>query len=192
MTRLDIGEVVRIHQAAFPRFFLTRMGDRFIEGYYSAVLDFPKHIALVAEVEKAGDLAGFVTGFQDPSQFYVFFRRRRRQLWRSTAMALIRSPSLLPEILRNVRRVATELPVPFDATELSSIAVASEGRGIGGRLLEEFIKAASTAGSTSVYLTTDSADNDSVRRFYESRGFSFEGMEERGSRRLCRYARALP
>lgn len=191
MAPSDLNAVVGIHQKAFPGFFLTRMGPRFLRAYYQAVLDFEESIALMACESETGRLLGFAVGFRDPQGFYALFNSRKRRLLPTILLAVLRDPGLLPAILRNMRRVEAQAAHPIDAVELSSIAVGEAGRGVGGTLLEAFAAESRASGAARLVLTTDETGNDSVRAFYEARGFTLDGIETRGARRLCRYVRAL-
>lgn len=191
MQQSDLEAVVKVHQAAFPGFFLTRMGRPFLRAYYQAVLDFGTSIALIATDENTGAVLGFAVGFRDPQGFYALFAHRRRRLLPAIALAVLRDPTLVKEILRNMRRVEAQARASVAAVELSSIAVATSGAGVGGVLLEAFATHARDAGTRSLFLTTDADGNYAVRHFYERRGFTLDGHEDRGDRRLCRYVRPL-
>lgn len=191
MTPSDLDAVVGIHRTAFPGFFLTRMGPHFLRAYYAAVLDFEASIALVASAAETDTPGGFAVGFRDPQGFYALFNSRKRNLLPAILLAVLRDPGLLPAILRNMRRVEAQAGHPVDAVELSSIAVGEAGRGVGGALLEAFAAEARANGATRLVLTTDETGNDSVRAFYEARGFALDGIETRNARRLCRYLREL-
>ena len=191
MQQADLDGVVEVHKMAFPGFFLTRMGRPFLRAYYQAVLDFDDSIALVGCDDDAGALLGFAVGFRNPRGFYELFARRRRQLLPAIFFAVLRDPVLVREILRNMRRVEAQAREPVNAVELSSIAVGHAGAGVGGQLLDAFAAQAGESGANSLFLTTDADENDAVRRFYERRGFTPDGYEVRGDRRLCRYVRAL-
>lgn len=190
MTLADLEGVVAVHRQAFAGFFLTRMGPAFLRGYYGAVLDYGGSIALVAEQNNS--LAGFVVGFHQPHLFYALFSQRRRRLLPAIAHAALRDPGLIFQILRNVRRVGDQQSIVHsDTAELSSIGVAGQGGGTGGLLLEAFAAAAAASGARQIMLTTDRDDNEAVRAFYERRGFTLDGFEDRGERWLCRYVRQL-
>lgn len=191
MRASDLDAVVPIHEAAFDGFFLTRMGPRFLRAYYQAVLDFQASIALFAHDSESDHALGFAVGFGDPKGFYALFKQRRNRMLPAILMAVLRDPGLAPQILRNVRRVDAQSQQPVDAVELSSIAVGAPGRGVGGLLLEAFAEKARAEGSNMLILTTDAEGNDPVRAFYEARGFSLDGYEDRGERRMCRYVRSL-
>ena len=191
MRQGDLEAVVSIHMTSFRKFFLTRMGPRFLRAYYQAVLDFDGSIALVACDETSGELHGFAVGFRDPQGFYALFKERRRKLLPVILLAILRDPLLVPQVLRNTRRVADQSRHRVDAVELSSIAVRTRGGGIGGLLVEAFADAARQGPACSITLTTDADDNDAVLRFYEKHGFSLERFEDRGERRLYHYVRLL-
>jgi ribosomal protein S18 acetylase RimI-like enzyme len=187
----DLDEVVEVHVAAFPGFFLTRMGSRFLRAYYQTVLGYEHSIALVAEDTENEGLSGFVVGFQHPEGFYSLFSARRRKLAPLIVLALLRDPALLGSVLRNTRRLDNPAQLAAEAVELSSIGVRGQSRGVGSDLLERFCEKALQAGQTNVVLTTDAEHNEDVRRFYENRDFVLNGYEDRGGRRLCHYARSL-
>lgn len=191
MRSSDLGAVVVVHRKAFEGFFLTRMGPRFLRAYYQAVLDFEASISLVAYDTESDRALGFAVGFRDPQGFYALFRQRRKRMLPAILLSVVRDPGLLPQIIRNMRRVEAQAQQPISAVELSSIAVGAPGKGIGGALLEAFADEARSEGAHRLILTTDAEGNDLVRGFYEARGFNLEGFETRGARKLCNYFREL-
>lgn len=187
----DLPAVVAVHRLAFRGFFLDRMGPAFLRGYYQAVLDYPGGLLLVAD--DADGITGFAAGFVDPDGFYAHFRRRRWRLLPAILLALLRRPWLLIGILRNSARVQREAQgVPAARTfELSSIASAKPGGGVGSVLLRACIDRVRARGCERIVLTTDQDDNDGVRRFYERHGFGAVGREMRGKRCLVVYEMRL-
>jgi len=171
----DIPAIVRIHQAAFPGFFLTQMGPAFLRAYYRLVQTTPGGIVLVAA--RGGQACGFVAGFIDPDRFYQVMRQRKWSLVIPLVLGILRQPSLARRVLTNFRRVRAEnrptIPETTIIAELSSIGVdpASGGRGLGRTLTLAFIDAARTGGADGVLLTTDAQDNDRVNQFYQQLGF---------------------
>ena len=134
---------------------------------------------------------GFAVGFCNPQDFYVLFRQRRKRIVLAIVLAVLRDPGLLPQILRNTRRVEGHAQQSISAVELSSIAVGERGKGVGGTLLKAFVRKAHLEGEKKIILTTDAEGNDSVRGFYEKRGFRMDGLERRSGRQLCRYVLEL-
>ncbi|HEV8433468.1 MAG TPA: GNAT family N-acetyltransferase [Thermoanaerobaculia bacterium] len=186
MRRDDLDAVVAIHLAAFPNFFLTFLGPRFLRVFYAAVMH--DGIALVATIDDR--VAGFVAGRLDSRSFY-------RRLWRKRFfhVALALAPVVLrhPSTLKRVaRRGVGRAFQPAPGAELMSLAVhpRDQHRGLGRTLVEAFIAQVQQTGENTLWLITDAADNDAVQKFYETLGFtmrrSFTNAEGRA---LVEYAR---
>jgi len=186
----SLDDIVEVHIAAFPGFFMTQLGQRFLRGYYQCVLDYPDGL-LLTEFEEQGCI-GFVSGFVEPSSFYLELRRRRIRLGLAAVSGIVTRPRSLITLMVNYRRagkVSREEPEPGTA-ELSSLAVRPDiaGRGVGSRLVRRFIAAAANRGASRVILTTDANNNDSVNRFYKGLGFtSNRTFEARRGRMLNEY-----
>lgn len=192
----DIQSIVAIHREMFPGFLMTLMGPRFLAGYYQAVLDSRVGLLFVAQ-DKNGKIAGFVSGFTSPADFYDFFRKRKLHLAIASLGYVVLRPALWPRILENfstVNRVADAgEDIAKNTAELSSIAVVSniEGKGCGKMLVERFVAECSQAGISSVVLTTDAENNDRVNRFYQKIGFSKISTFERSQGRLMNAYRMM-
>jgi len=186
MQRGDLDAVVAIHVAAFPRFFLTFLGPRFLRLFYAAVI--ADGIALVATIDDR--VAGFVVGMLDSRSFY-----RRLLLKRFVHVAIAILPVVLRHpstFLRVARRGVGRAFQPAPGAELMSLAVhpREQHRGLGRALVEAFVARVREAGEENLWLITDAADNDGVKKFYETLGFtarrSFTNAEGRA---LVEYAR---
>lgn len=187
----DLDSVVTIHTEAFRGFFLTRMGKRFLTKYYEIVLEFDSSIAIVAHDTVNNRVLGFAAGFADPGRFYAQFSRKRIRMLSTILLAVLRDPTLIVQILRNMHRIENQAQQSIYDVELSSIGVGIKGQGVGALLLQAFMKEAHLVGSKKMYLTTDAVDNDAVKKFYETRGFLLDGYEDRGGRKMCRYSKSL-
>lgn len=191
MTIRDIDAVVHVHELAFPSSFMTRMGPKFLRHYYSSAVNQDGRLAFIAEADGCLEVLGFAVGFLSPGAFYKAFGRLSFDKALLIVGAIAQRPALLVDVVRNLFRVGRGVMYLQGSAELASIAVAKQGCGVGGRLLATFLEGARRGMAPSVYLTTDSDDNDSVRMFYEERGFICEGEEVRGRRHLSRYVRIL-
>jgi ribosomal protein S18 acetylase RimI-like enzyme len=174
----DLVRIVRVHCAAFPRHFLTQLGDSFLNRYYGLILEYPLGVLLAVTVPPDG-IVGFVSGFLDPPAFYGKMRKQRWKLAVSLLGALLRSPRLLRRLWYNRRRVAASAAAELDqrnVTELSSLAVdpVFQGKGIGRRLVEGFLARVREMGAQQVYLLTDADNSQRLNRFYTDLGFSGE------------------
>lgn len=183
MLRTDLDAVVAIHLAAFPNFFLTFLGPRFLRVFYGAVMQ--DGIALVATQDDR--VAGFVVGMLDSRSFYRrLWRRRFLHIAMAILPVVLRHPSTLRRVARRgVARASDAAP----GAELMSLAVhpREQHRGLGRALVKAFIE---SVGGESLWLITDAADNEGVQTFYEALGFtvrrSFTNAEGRA---LVEYAR---
>src|SRR5437764_5067515 len=131
MERNDLDAVVAIHLAAFPNFFLTFLGSRFLRVFYGAVMT--DGIALVATIDER--VAGFVVGMLDSRSFY-----RRLLLTRFVHVAIAILPLVLRHpstLVRVARRGVGRAFQPAPGAELMSLAVhpRQQHRGIGRALI---------------------------------------------------------
>lgn len=178
----DLDHVVRVHLAAFPNFFLSFLGPRFLREFYGAVMR--DGIAIVAE--DAGIL-GFVAGMPEARGFYrKLLRRRFVPVALSLLPAIVKRPATIARVFRRAKQRTSE---EHAGVELMSIAVdpARQSRGAGRALVAAF---AARVGGRPLWLVTDSDENDRVKSFYESLGFvktrTFTNAE---GRKLDEYAR---
>jgi len=184
----DIPYIVDIHTKAFPGFFMTTLGPKFLEKYYRLVLDFNDRVFLVKEGKDC--LEGFVSGFLNPAQFYLGMRRRRTDFLGAVLVRICTHPWLLPRLFASYAQARNSSHEEDPGCcELSSIAVPPDlaGRGIGKGLMKAFVEAIKGR-ANSISLTTDAVGNDGVNHFYRSLGFSLEGSYERSKgRKLNKY-----
>ncbi|MEI6197671.1 MAG: hypothetical protein WCS42_25435, partial [Verrucomicrobiota bacterium] len=97
-----VDSVVELHLRAFPDFFLSFLGPRFLREFYFAFLTDPVGMAFVA-CGRDGQVLGAVVGPLNPRGF--FGRLLRRRWWAfcvASMSALLRRPSCLPRLLRAV------------------------------------------------------------------------------------------
>jgi len=193
-TPQDIEAIVHVHTVAFPGFFLTSLGDSFLQLVYRAFLEMDSGICIVAQ---DGDrLRGVVAGAANPALFFATLRRRRGALF-----ALVAAPRLLHNPLLLVRKCVWaffyrgEQPAAMPkAGLLSSVAVSPEvsSRGIGQKLVDTFCRELRRHSVEHVYLITDQTDNEPVNGFYRKCGFHLVDTIERfEKRRMNRWAKSL-
>ncbi len=184
----DLPAIVRVHQSAFPGFFLTEMGPAFLRAYYQAVLNYESSICLVAEVDS--QLAGFAVGALAPSRFYQVMSRSKRRMLVPIALGVLRNPRLIGRVVLNMSRVSSadqpQQTSSDDVCELTSIGVESgqSGNGIGQALMLEFIQKAKNLHASMIILTTDAEGNDAVNRFYQKQCFVLHRQFHRTKTRL--------
>lgn len=195
----DVDAIVAVHDAAFPDFFLTSLGPRFLKLLYEGYLEHESGVLLVAgddSIERGG-IVGFVAGTTRPEAFFSSLRAAKGLRMTSAALpALLRRPWIVGERLWAAVRYSGEKPPAIGhAALLSSLAVRPDaaGRGIGQRLVEAFCQEAGLQGASTVYLTTDSAGNDPANAFYGRCGFLRVAELARPRGRIMNvYLRQLP
>src|SRR5258706_41974 len=163
-----VERVTSIHLAAFPGFFLSFLGGRFLRELYRAVIADGEGIAFVAL--SSGTVIGFAAGTASQG----FYRRAaKRRWWRfglASAGALLRRPSIARRLLR---ALYAPPKTSSDGALLMSLAIdpRAQRSGAGKALISAFVDAAATRGAKAILLTTDRAGNDAVNAFYRDQGF---------------------
>ena len=188
----DIGNVVLIHEQAFPGFFITLLGQPFIRSYYLTVLEYKNSITLV-HLDSDRNIIGFAVGFINPENFYSFLKRQVGRFFFPTLIGFFRRPYLIKKIVLNIVRV-NKVKLKSEQKlfcDLSSIGVGKQGVGIGKALLSQFIEAAIRKGVDKIQLDTDLSDNQKVIEFYKVSGFVEAGIETRGDRKMIHLSLSL-
>ncbi len=195
-TSLDVGQILDVHFAAFPRFPATMLGDAFLRTLYASFIEDRRGICFVAEADSR--VVGFVVGAIQPQFFFrkLLVKKGALFLW-SILKPLIRHPGLVISRAAMALFYRGEKPEAISgdtAVLLSSMAVMPDfsGQGIGASLVRAFCGECRQQGMDVVYLTTDNLGNDSVNRFYVNRGFRLLTMIERpGGRFMNTYQKTL-
>jgi ribosomal protein S18 acetylase RimI-like enzyme len=188
--RTTVDEVVRLHTRAFPGFFMTQLGPRFLREYYRCVVETSGGILLTEGNET--ESVGFVAGFVCPGAFYRELRRRRIRVAVAALAGVLTRPWCVKNLLADYRRAGASVSPQSDVhtAELASLAVVptAAGRGTGSRLVKRFIQEARELRAERVVLTTDTHDNDRVNLFYRRLGFACtRSFEARPGRWLNEY-----
>jgi len=179
----DLTAIVAIHERAFARSFLTRLGPSFLELYYSTVLGYHNHIFLVSTQETS--VLAFVSGFLEPAGFYKLMKRRSLQMGVAILRSLLTQPALIRPVLYGSVRVLRNATAPtHGCCELSSLAVNPQitGQGIGTSLVSAFLDCAWQKNASCVHLTTDASAR--ANEFYLRLGFRLSSQERRSRVRL--------
>ena len=171
----DVDAVVRVHLRAFPEFFLSFLGPRFLRVFYGSFPDDPIGLAYVARAP-SGEVLGAVVGPLNPQGY---FRRLLARRWwafcSASAVAVLRRPGIIPKLCRAVF-YRGDSPPGGPRALLSSVAVAPEaqGMGVGRSLVERWVAGARARGARGCFLTTDAQGNESVNAFYRKLGWKVE------------------
>lgn len=188
----DVIGVAEIHAVAFPDFFLTTLGDRFLRELYSGFLNHSSGIFFVAD--EAGKVVGFVAGTSSPDIYFPAMRQRRGLCFLISAIpAVFRNPMVVASKLYSAVFYRGDKPAELEnGALLSSLGVMpmALGKNVGRELLEQFESVAFSRGAGFVYLTTDEIGNDRVNAFYRKCGYHEESrFLQQAHRPMLRYVK---
>lgn len=192
MQRADTPAVARAHAAAFPDYFLTHLGDGFLQLFYAEFVDNPAHPGFVAKVD--GRVVGFVVGTLQPEALYKdFYRRNFVRLIgivaeRVATDAYVRHhiSARMQHVLLAARSYVLRNDAPAQASgedhggaHLLSIGLLPDARGlgIGEGLMSVFERRVQADGAHKVLLSVR-ADNPRAIAFYQKCGWRKERMSE--------------
>lgn len=168
----EIDALVVIHVSAFPDFFLTQLGTRFLRLYYSSVLSHPEGVLLGCY---EGDrLTGFCAatinsnGFNKRLIKFHFFAFAME-----TFILLLTNIKALKRLYLNLSKSDSTNTDKGDYAELLSIGVdrGYQGKGIGKQLLMTLEEEVRCRGCRKLSLTTDYHNNEQAIGFYRSMGY---------------------
>lgn len=196
----SVRYLVSLHIAAFPGFFLTSLGPRFLNLLYSNYLSSSECICLVARnaEDVSSNPMGVAVAITNPSAFYK--RLLRTQGFKFFFYAI---PCLLKNPGNVVKKLASALFYKGDASEevdtsnavlLSTISVSpdAQGLGVGGKLLQGIEEVANQSKFDFIYLITDRDSNDPVNAFYLKNGYVLDAvLSKSGNRFMNRYIKTL-
>lgn len=193
LAAVDVGDLARLHRRAFPRFFLSTLGEPFLVQFYRGFLDDESAVTVVAR-DQLGQITGVVVGTIQPDRFFSRLLRRR---WWGFALASARtaltSPGAVQRLL-GALRYRGDTPTGGEGALLSSICVdpANQGTGVGRRLVEAWLSEVAAHGVRTAYLTTDADHNDAVNAFYQTSGWRLaDTFTTRTGRRMHQYTISL-
>lgn len=174
LERQDAGAAAAVHAEAFPSFFLSSLGERFLRQLYLAFAQAEDVVAVVVEVD--GRLAGAAAGPLQPAGFFRRLAMRRTLQFAIAALpAVLRRPSIGRKVVGGLRYRGPDTDT--DGALLSTICVSPSARsaGVGSALLEAWCRAAVAAGATRAFLTTDLEGNSQANAFYLRNGWQVHG-----------------
>lgn len=194
LRRVHIESVARLHQQAFPEFFLTKLGPGFLREFYQGFLEDSTAVSSVL-LDGSGRVRGAAVGTTEPAGFFKRLLKRRLVGFATKSAAIaLKNPAHAPRLLRAVAyrgEASDNLP---GAALLSSICVdpGLQGKGAGRQLLDAWTDQAQRQGASSAMLTTDAEGNDSVNAFYSRLGWNLhDEYSTPENRRMNRYVKAV-
>ncbi|MPM13909.1 hypothetical protein SDC9_60269 [bioreactor metagenome] len=171
----SVPDVVKIHIQTFKGFFLTFLGEGFLNQLYSGFLEHKNSNILVA-VDEDNNVIGFLAYSENMSEFYKFLIKSRlvKFAWYSL-IAFFRNPCIAFRLLRAfLYSKSAERAEKY--VELSSIGILPERKkqGTGTGLIKTLITMIDSSEFEYIKLETDKYNNDSVNAFYLNCGFELD------------------
>lgn len=169
----DVDSIVNIHSQAFPDFFLTTLGSRFLQLYYKCMCNCKDAITLCAIDE--GTLVGFSSTAVKSAGFNTRLIKQNIGSFAMEAIKLLLTrPTALIRLVNNFTKKGSDVEDNGDYAELFSIGVSPicQGKGVGSLLLsnnERMIR--EWGGVKRLSLTTDKNNNESAIAFYQRNGY---------------------
>ncbi len=162
---------ITVHKQAFRDFFLTSLGDCFLEVYYTALIKNRLGVGICL-LDDDGVVIGFAVGTAYSKGFH---KRLLIMNIFSFSVALFKvvfnRPKAIFRLFLNLSKGNGE--DTGDYGELLSIAVSpsSKGRGYGRLLLREFERKLFAKNVEKIALTTDVSNNALAVNFYKNLGY---------------------
>jgi len=184
----DIEKIIFVHNSAFPDSFMTRLGGKFLELYYTTVLHYSNSIFLVS-INKEDTIDGFVCGFWEPKLFYKNLYRDKMEILKM-AVAFIICKKNFWGVVKRFLYVKKKKNNKENDIELASLAVRNDKQrmGLGSSLVSKFIfESKRKYNAKVIHLTTDANDNDNANLFYIKMGFVLGDIKYLNDRLMNEY-----
>ncbi len=169
----DVPEIVSIHVKAFPNFFLTSLGEGFLQLYYKSVLNSSDGVLLIGKTEN--ESVGFCAGTMHSAGFNARLIKSNFLGYVSQgARLLFTQPLSILHLIKNMTKENADLGDKGEYAELLSIGVdpARQGGGVGKKMLTALEEEVIKRGGSVLSLTTDYEDNEKTVGFYQSLGYN--------------------
>lgn len=168
----NVDAIVKIHEQAFPDFFLTTLGSGFLRLYYSCMCKSKEALTLCAFED--GNVVGFSSTALISAGFNTRLIKNNKMKFMVEAVKLLFTiPTALIHLAKNMTKSAEGVDDKGDYAELYSIGVvpSCQGKGVGGLLLSENERVIRSFGGLRLSLTTDKKHNESAVAFYQRHGY---------------------
>lgn len=134
----DVEAIVKIHEQAFPDFFLTTLGERFLRLYYGCMCKSEEALTLCAI--DGENMVGFSSTALKSASFNTRLIKSNIMKFALEAIKLLFiRPKSLVRLLNNFTKKSNAVEDRGDYAELFSIGVSPlcQGKGVGSLLLSE-------------------------------------------------------
>jgi ribosomal protein S18 acetylase RimI-like enzyme len=187
-----INQVIEIHIAAFPGFFLSELGNDVLRVFYKSLLQ--DKTTIFYGVKNEGELVGFFVASLKSKGLYtrLFFKNISRFIL-PLFFSFSKNLSLLKRMMTSASSSSKlEVSTIYPASLLSiCVSPAHAGKGIGKILLSTLEKELQLRKRHGYYLTTDANNNSDTNQFYLNFGFKLNGSYSQGKRIMNIYVKDI-
>jgi hypothetical protein len=168
METRHVGAVVRIHEVAFPGYFLTFLGSRFLWLLYTEILKTAGNSSIVAWSNERQETVGFAVSVASQESFYTRLVRQRLSAFAFAALgAAIRKPRIIPRLFRALKYPSMSREAPADACFLSmGVLPDMRGHRIAQRMTSGMMALLKSQGVESVLFVIDRDVNPRAKKFH--------------------------
>ncbi len=169
----DLDAIVKIHDEAFPDFFLTTLGDNFLKLYYKSVMNSPEAILLISKSDD--NIIGFCAGTLTSAGFNTRLIKKNLLSYIGQGVKLLFThPVRIWHLYKNLSKENPCVGDNGEYAELLSIGVDphKQGGGAGKKMLIALEEEVKERGGFKLSLTTDFENNEKAIGFYHSLGYS--------------------
>jgi len=187
-----INQVIEIHIAAFPGFFLSELGNDVLRVFYKSLLQ--DKTTIFYGVKNEGELVGFFVASLEPKGLYTrLFLKNISRFILPLFFSFLKNLNLLKRMIISVMSSNKRNDSPLYPTSLLSICVspAYAGKGIGKILLTTLENELRLRKRHGYYLTTDANNNNATNQFYLNFGFKLYGSYGQGKRIMNIYIKDI-
>lgn len=173
LTCKDLSEIVLIHDDAFKGFFLTELGDDFLNLYYKSVMQSENGIILGYFKDNK------LTGFCAATTLSHGFNKKlvTENLFKFIIIGIklfFTKPNAIIRLIKNFTKKNSSINDNGEYAELLSIGVSSntQGLGVGKSMLSALEHYLASKECKKLSLTTDFENNEKALGFYKTMGYN--------------------
>jgi len=162
----DAKNLANLHIRAFPNFFLTTLGERFLKTFYESILNSSNGFGVAIFEDNC--LLGFAIGTEKTHGFYRdLVSQNGINLFFSSLNSLVENPMKIVRIIKNLRG-GNNIYQLNEGGWLLSICTNPEywGKNISTLVLKRFEEEAEKRSLKKIWLTTDFLNNERANSFY--------------------------
>lgn len=184
-------DIANLHLKAFPGFFLSKLGLKFLFTFYKLILLSENSVGVGLLINDK--LIGFAIGAQKADSFYLkLFKKHFFELAFQTIIPIFKNPLIIKDLLSSFFSKQNSLDNYNNSAILLSICVdpLNESKGLGKNLLIQFEKVIYEY-NNSIILATDAENNSYVNNFYVNNNFQLISTFFKGKRKMNFYFKSI-